>query len=649
MSGKRVDCHYKILGGDELTHTVHRHEPAVGLADNLDEEDPIDNDTMASPPIEIVHEDSSLLIVDKPSTLPIHPCGGYNFNSLFEILSHWKPQLYGSGKLFTVHRLDRLTSGLVLIAKSSALARSLGKCIMERDGCEKIYLVRVKGKFPLNLQATGFGKREEMLGVDEGGKSGHFGLISDSRHPWRFQYHPSKNSGGDLFNSEGRKLNANKRSRYIIPQPCLYGEFTSSFELSGASRTLNDFNSNTVRCGKHQYSQNLDFHDRVWSGGLQIPIVIGDSDNTSRKIKSKYKNEETRESYAALGYWITNGSDSVVENASLADLFNQCSNMSMEDLLSLATKSKENPTATSKNTINIETTRKSILWLNFACPCRVASHKNGTCEAGDFSHLSCSNNKNNSDNEEGDVAQLRKGIKPAQTSFTTLSYDESSDTSLVLAKPVTGRTHQIRLHFQQLGHPIANDHCYGGELWFGDKEGKEICIRSREWLDRLDQGEASTHGATNYCTEASAKGDSNGSNGAGIAPQNATVADVPATEAEIYHAAANRPREEGESILEFIEKTCVWCARCRGVAGLNEADSADLYAAGKNLNFDDDKKYRQLEQETAVFRRTLMEYLVRSQGIWLHAFQYSLKAKDENGRNKTLNFRTKIPSWAVLS
>lgn len=151
VSGKKVGCDYKIKGGDELTHTVHRHEPAVGLAELLVDENNPSADQSMVPPADIVHEDDSLLVLDKPATLPIHPCGGYNFNSLFEILSHWKQDF---GRLFTVHRLDRLTPGLVLIAKTSALARSLGKCIMDRDGCEKIYLSRVKGHFPLNLQMS---------------------------------------------------------------------------------------------------------------------------------------------------------------------------------------------------------------------------------------------------------------------------------------------------------------------------------------------------------------------------------------------------------------------------------------------------------------------------------------------------------------
>ena len=45
-------------------HLVHRHEPAVGLADLSSNE-----------PIHIIFEDEKLLVVDKPATLPIHPCG----------------------------------------------------------------------------------------------------------------------------------------------------------------------------------------------------------------------------------------------------------------------------------------------------------------------------------------------------------------------------------------------------------------------------------------------------------------------------------------------------------------------------------------------------------------------------------------------
>jgi len=141
VNGEKVDCEYIVKGNDELAHVVHRHEPAVEVA-------PTQEGCPESPCIKVIHEDDNLIVVDKPCTVPIHPCGGYNLNSLFHILSEQNPSLKGS--LFNVHRLDRLTSGLTILAKSSETATVLGKCIMIRDKCHKVYLARVKGKFPLN-------------------------------------------------------------------------------------------------------------------------------------------------------------------------------------------------------------------------------------------------------------------------------------------------------------------------------------------------------------------------------------------------------------------------------------------------------------------------------------------------------------------
>jgi RNA pseudouridylate synthase len=52
--------------------------------------------------------------------------------------------------------------------------------------------------------------------------------------------------------------------------------------------------------------------------------------------------------------------------------------------------------------------------------------------------------------------------KPALTTFTVIWYDEVSDTSLLYCYPLTGRTHQIRVHLQSVGHSIVNDVNYGG-------------------------------------------------------------------------------------------------------------------------------------------------------------------------------------------
>jgi 23S rRNA-/tRNA-specific pseudouridylate synthase len=146
VNGEKIDCEYKVKGNDELAHVVHRHEPVVAISPS------IAGSTSQKPYIHIVHEDGNIIVVDKPSTLPVHPCGGYNLNSLFNILADQCPEL--KDNLFTVHRLDRLTSGLTIIAKNTETAKILGKCITDRDNCHKVYLARVKGKFPLQAPSA---------------------------------------------------------------------------------------------------------------------------------------------------------------------------------------------------------------------------------------------------------------------------------------------------------------------------------------------------------------------------------------------------------------------------------------------------------------------------------------------------------------
>jgi tRNA pseudouridine32 synthase / 23S rRNA pseudouridine746 synthase len=52
--------------------------------------------------------------------------------------------------------------------------------------------------------------------------------------------------------------------------------------------------------------------------------------------------------------------------------------------------------------------------------------------------------------------------KPALTRYTVLKYDPSTRTSRVSLEPVTGRTHQLRVHMSAIGHPILGDTLYGG-------------------------------------------------------------------------------------------------------------------------------------------------------------------------------------------
>jgi len=62
--------------------------------------------------------------------------------------------------------------------------------------------------------------------------------------------------------------------------------------------------------------------------------------------------------------------------------------------------------------------------------------------------------------------------KPAKTVFKRLHYDRSTETSVLHCRPLTGRSHQIRVHLQYLGHPIANDPVYSETKIWGPNLGK---------------------------------------------------------------------------------------------------------------------------------------------------------------------------------
>ena len=62
--------------------------------------------------------------------------------------------------------------------------------------------------------------------------------------------------------------------------------------------------------------------------------------------------------------------------------------------------------------------------------------------------------------------------RDSKTIFKRLSYDEKSNTSVIHCRPITGRSHQIRVHLQFLGHPIANDPVYQNTRAWGEEQGK---------------------------------------------------------------------------------------------------------------------------------------------------------------------------------
>lgn len=99
-------------------------------------------------PLNIIYEDADLLAVDKPAGLTVHPAPGHPSHTLVNaILSHF-PHLADIGDSLrpgVVHRLDKDTSGVMLVAKNSAAQADLSQQFRSHS-VTKAYLVLVKGK-----------------------------------------------------------------------------------------------------------------------------------------------------------------------------------------------------------------------------------------------------------------------------------------------------------------------------------------------------------------------------------------------------------------------------------------------------------------------------------------------------------------------
>lgn len=140
-----VDCKIKVNGqptrpthapraGDVVTITWPKAEPSEVKAQDI--------------PLEILHEDADLLVINKPAELVVHPSAGHEDGTIVNaVLHHSAGQLSGVGGVERpgiVHRLDLGTSGCLVVAKHDRAHLSLTEQFAERT-VEKIYQCIVCG------------------------------------------------------------------------------------------------------------------------------------------------------------------------------------------------------------------------------------------------------------------------------------------------------------------------------------------------------------------------------------------------------------------------------------------------------------------------------------------------------------------------
>jgi len=124
----------------------HRLTPGERVEVTIEEPVAIDpGDAGEGVPHEIVFEDEHLIVVDKPAGVVVHPSAGHATGTLSQALAGraaggadpWRPGI--------VHRLDRDTSGLLVVAKSEAVHRALQEQIQRRE-MKREYIALVEGR-----------------------------------------------------------------------------------------------------------------------------------------------------------------------------------------------------------------------------------------------------------------------------------------------------------------------------------------------------------------------------------------------------------------------------------------------------------------------------------------------------------------------
>lgn len=138
LNGSPCKSNHKIASADEIEITLPPPEPSVVQSENI--------------PFEIIYEDEDLLVVNKPAGMVMHPGAGVKSGTLANALMHHSKALSGIGGVLRpgiVHRLDKDTSGIILVAKNDYVHRVLSKQFKQRK-VERKYTALVKGVVELD-------------------------------------------------------------------------------------------------------------------------------------------------------------------------------------------------------------------------------------------------------------------------------------------------------------------------------------------------------------------------------------------------------------------------------------------------------------------------------------------------------------------
>ena len=124
---------FKLTNGDKILVNVPEEEPIEAIPENI--------------PIDVVYEDDDVLVVNKPQGMVVHPAAGHPDKTLVNaILYHCQINDDDMIRPGIVHRIDKDTSGLLMIAKNNLAKQSLMKQLKEKSNLRE-YVAIVHGNF----------------------------------------------------------------------------------------------------------------------------------------------------------------------------------------------------------------------------------------------------------------------------------------------------------------------------------------------------------------------------------------------------------------------------------------------------------------------------------------------------------------------
>ena len=136
VNGKTVSRHYKVKEKDVVTINLPSVKPHKAFPEKI--------------PLNIIYEDKAVIVLNKPAGIVVHPaCGNYSGTLVNALLYHFpsldKGKFPDINRVGIVHRLDKDTSGVMVVAKNNTSLSRLAKQFENRK-VEKVYLALVFGK-----------------------------------------------------------------------------------------------------------------------------------------------------------------------------------------------------------------------------------------------------------------------------------------------------------------------------------------------------------------------------------------------------------------------------------------------------------------------------------------------------------------------